>query len=468
MSGSGNYTLVHDEPAQWLVSSPSFGGFSWEDLEFVKLSERVNNSDDPADLDAAFPTHEIGHYLHLWHPFYHIKLEPGDANLTDQQKVDVLTQHVRGVLEGELAEGTSKEQVIQILDIDREVNILDTPPDDGGQLLYYMNRVANGGDGCGAIGEVKLNLKDGTPIIYTPDRSLVMSYYFRCLNFDQRFSCDQAGRMRNALINGNRRHLVAVQLGETAWPDEIVCATWNPNTDTQFYCWDLRPEDFQKKFDELHAEGMRLCSQQAYTRNGETRYGGIWNPGMQDEVVIRGWEVERFKDKTVELHSQNMRLIHMESYLLPDGQVRVNAIWNTGAHVQYWVQGWTKDDFTAKCSDMYSKGFRLVLLNGWNLPDGAVRYDAIWNLGSQGQHYIIDWTAEDFRNKYGEMWEQGFKLLVLDTHISDGGIRYDAVWDPDPAPQFVVWGKTREQVRAYYDEMWQQGMKLTSMSALRL
>ncbi|MBL8188157.1 MAG: hypothetical protein JNK38_09120 [Acidobacteria bacterium] len=471
-SGSGNYRLLlaHEQALRWVISSPSGGGFSSHDMEFAKLSEWVPDSDAGAASYATLVAHETGHFLHLWHTFYQIGLtdqENGDTKLTNAGKADILRKRIAAVLEGEQKKGVPANKLVDILDADAQV-ISDTPPDDGGEYLYYTNLVNNTGDSCGTIGTVKLTLTDGTSVSYTPDRSLVMSYFKGCVNFKQHFSPKQAERMRNALINGNRRRLVGVQLGDTSYPGEYVCAAWNPNSQPQFYTWNNTFEEFKKQEKQKRAEGMRLRSQQAYTVNGQTKYDGIWNPGTHEQTVIWGWAVNDFKARDAELKGKGLRLRHFESYLLPDGQVRINAIWNPGMQLQEWVQGWAPADFITKANGMHQKGFRLVHLNSWNMADGQLRFDAIWEPGTQAQWVQFDLTADAFQKKYGEMWAQDFKLLLLDAYRVGNEIRFNGVWNPDAGPQYVVWNKTREQVRADYDEMWQQGMKLTSMSAVRL
>jgi hypothetical protein len=58
-----------------------------------------------------------------------------------------------------------------------------------------------------------------------------------------------------------------------------------------------------------------------------TLYDGIWNPGVQMPDIIWGWAVEHFKGREQENSAKGWRLRHLENYLLPDGQVRINAIW---------------------------------------------------------------------------------------------------------------------------------------------
>ncbi|WP_251973468.1 hypothetical protein [Sphaerotilus microaerophilus] len=179
----GTSRFFDENKQHWIISNPSGGGFSWEDLSFVKLSAYVGTTNAATEDYATFLSHEVGHYLHLWHPFYKISLtssENGNQSLTDQQKVELLTQRVKEVLNNELANGIPLENVLNILNADTAV-VHDTPPDDSGELLHYLNRVANGGDGCGLIGEVNLTLKNGAIVSYSPDRSLVMSYFKGCL-----------------------------------------------------------------------------------------------------------------------------------------------------------------------------------------------------------------------------------------------------------------------------------------------
>jgi hypothetical protein len=468
-SASGGYTLPHGT-FPWLLNSPAGFAFSGIDSQFARMTGRVH-SPDPGY--GPLLAHELGHYLNLAHTHDNTIVltsdQGADPALTDQKRLDILTKMVRERLDKARLAGTPAAKVAdKEFDYDAAHGVSDTAPDIGPQLIDYLNRVTNGGNACGTIGSLTVTLSTAEKVTIAPPRDMVMSYFKGCLNFDLRFSAQQAKRMRAALISGPRRHIVAVQLGDTSTPAERTCAVWNASQQPQVYVWGYTPDDFKKKVGELKAGGMRLRAQQAYTRSGGTRFDGIWNPGSHNEVVVWGWTVADFKAKAAQLHERSMRLVHLESYLLPDGQVRMNAIWNPGAHPQLWFQGWTAADLNPKLSELFGKNFRLAHLNAWTLAGGGVRYDVILNGGSHAQHYILGWTAEDFRKKYDEMWGKGFRLLLLDVHSIGGGLRYDGVWNPSSAPQFVVWGMTREQVRAYYDEMWHQGMRLASMSTARL
>jgi hypothetical protein len=91
----------------WSVASPSGGGFSWEDLNFVKLGGGVNP--DPNDYgQASFIAHEVGHYLHLHHTHgrNYVALAEGEGvGLSNQQRADLLRTKIIHELNQGLNEG---------------------------------------------------------------------------------------------------------------------------------------------------------------------------------------------------------------------------------------------------------------------------------------------------------------------------------------------------------------------------
>ena len=220
-AASGAYAMAfeHAAVARWELSSPSYGGFSAGDSEFVKLSAELGTN---APDYATFLAHETGHYLHLSHPFLEVKLEPADDALTDADKIAKLKTKIRDLLQGERNQGASVAESVRILDADRS-EVSDTPPDDGGALLELLNRQADHTNACGAIGTVNVTFQDGASVSYTPDRSLVMSYFKGCLNFKQHFSPDQVRLMRAALIEQNRWDLIATQLGDAG---RVAASLW--------------------------------------------------------------------------------------------------------------------------------------------------------------------------------------------------------------------------------------------------
>ena len=243
----------------------------------------------------------------------------------------------------------------------------------------------------------------------------------------------------------------------------------SPETNGQGYIAGLTFQDFKNKCDEMNKSNFRLAHQQAYTRNGVTLYDGIFNPGTIPEMLIWGWTVQDFNNKNTEVNKTGWRLIHIDSYLLPNGEVRVNAIWNLNNMSTNWVQNYTFSDVDKKIKEWKGQGMQVVHVNSWHLPNKEVRYDAIARAEKINRPYFLGWAEADFQKLYDDMWKQNHKLSLLDcTLAQDGTLRFNGVFIQDPQAQFITWNATREQIRQNYDEMWALGMKLRTMNMVRV
>jgi hypothetical protein len=468
--GNGQWYIIDSATGNhryndWQVISPSGGGFSGSDLEFVKLGTWINPN------DPSFVAHEVGHYLHLAHTMSQSfnATAQEKATKTDLQLRDLLLGRIVAALNAEKAKGTPTSQLtINVMDPDRP-HITDTAPDPGPEVFHYINSVANGGNACSSIGSHTVKISTGESVVLAPDRTLVMSYFKGCPGIPNRVSFQQAQRMRNALINGNRRHIVGVQLGDTSYPGEVVTAVWNPSSAGQFYSWGKSYDDFRTLDTQQNQAGFYLVAQQAYAKNGMTLYDGIWNPGSQKPDIIWGWTVEHFIGHEQQNSANGWRLRHLESYLMPDGQVRINAIWYPGSKATTWVQGWALEHLNGKVVEMHNAGWRVIHINAWNLPNnGPVRYDVVWEAGNSYQQFVrLNMSGADVTSEYGIHWGAGRKLQMLDTFRSGNEQRWAGMWNPNPNAQYVMFGHTREQIRAAYDEMWHQNMKLGSMAMVK-
>lgn len=467
MVGSGNYLLLTDKSTPRQVAySPSSGGFSAGNSAYVRLGASIGTN--PGSV--SFVAHEIGHYLNLSHTFVPFSVPWEKQKEPAANKVTYLQNAIRQYVEQQLAEKkVTKATILNALDGDLGDDVKDTPADDSGELLDNMNAAAKaGGNACGTIGTCVIPLSDGTKLTYTPDRGLVMSYFKHCENFVQRFSHDQAVRMRKH-ITGPRRALVAVQLGDTAAPQERMCAVWSPNTAGQGYVTGLTIEAFKEKIEQMNKAGFRLSSQQAYLRNGVTLYDGIFNPGNVPETMVWGWTVAGFQKKDAELIQTGWRVIHIESYLLADGQVRINAIWNQTNQITGWALAQTGGDLNSKLLVWKKQGLQPTQVNALRRPDNQVCYDVIVKPGNPGASCFVDRTEKAFLEMYDTMWKNNQKLLSLDcTTAPDGTWRFHGIIVPDAPPQYIRWNAPREQVRETYDEMWAQGWKLRSMTMQRV
>lgn len=195
-----SFGFAWDEAKNEWYMKPA-GGFSGYDLEYVFMPNGMPEKNLLA--------HELGHYLHLPHPFV------SEINEVPILTVSDATQAIRNWVE---KQGHAPKQGPLVFDGDNRVrfpgsvvDIKDTPPDPDGQIFNNTYGAGAKCDEAYDTVEVPVTFSNGKQVVYdlTPDRLNIMSYYKGCHNLGTHHVTDgQIAASRNALINGNRLHLL--------------------------------------------------------------------------------------------------------------------------------------------------------------------------------------------------------------------------------------------------------------------
>jgi hypothetical protein len=85
---------------------------------------------------------------------------------------------------------------------------------------------------------------------------------------------------------------------------------------------------------------------------------------------------------------------------------------------------------------------------------------AVFKPGTEGEIQLYDLTAQDFRTKYDELWNQGWRLKLFSPYAIDNNVRYSAVWQPGTEDEIVVDAWSYENYRAEDDKLWWSGWRL--------
>lgn len=422
--------LKYDEVSKiWKVGPRDGYAYSWEDKEFVNFPAVWGQLRGPE------VSHESGHYLHLWHTH-----GAGPASTDEAAKLvkDYVSTH-----------GNDTSIGLRVFDGDLGSGVTDTPPDPGPGFYAAMSGAAM--DACLGTVAPQLTVDFGTSTktySFTTDRGDVMSYFKDCGNFQQHFSADQIKRMRDALINGNRRHLVGTQLGDTKYAHLRYSALWNQGTQAQVW-WPLCTEQqVRDKTAELWGS-MRLKEMHAVVLDGKVWYSCMWEAGTYGQVWWPNCSEQQFRDKTAELWKW-ARPFQVQGFV-SGGQVRYSCIWNAGTHGQVWWPNCSEQQFRDKTAELWNTS-RPAQMQAF-VVNNQVRYSALWNAGTFGQVWWPNCSEQQFRDKTGEVWSWA-RPAQVQAFVSGGQVRYSALWNQGTKPQ--VWWPlcTEEQVRQKTDDLW--------------
>ena len=145
--------------------------------------------------------------------------------------------------------------------------------------------------------------------------------------------------------------------------------------------------------------------------------------------------------------------------LLKDRSGRWTTVMVPGTDDERHVFGWKYPRFRQKYDQLWQEGWRLHALAN-HVVNGEVRYTAVWRPSTEGEWQKYSVTYEEFRVRYDELWGQGWRLHLLNNHVVNGEVRYTAVWRPSTEGEWQKYSVTYEEFRVRYDELWGQGWRL--------
>jgi hypothetical protein len=188
---------------------------------------------------------------------------------------------------------------------------------------------------------------------------------------------------------------------------------------------------------------------------GQTVYNGAYAAAAQQikECADKFREGEALPDSADCKITQFTRNI---SNQLPG---RYSAVWKRDTQAEIQVYAWKYADYRNKYDQLWPQGWRLFSLQPYVI-NGEVLYNAVWRKSTEGEIQVYGWTYDDYRAKYDQLWPQGWRLKILQPHVINGQVRYTAVWKPSTEGEIQVYGWSYQDYRVKYDELWKQGWRL--------
>jgi hypothetical protein len=179
----------------------------------------------------------------------------------------------------------------------------------------------------------------------------------------------------------------------------------------------------------LNSEGAILTILQSYVlANGDVRYNAVWQEGTESNTLRLGQTQAQFTASYNNLTSQNQRLYIMQTYVTASGDVLTNSVWRPGVAVEGLASGVTHSWYEGYY-DVLQASYRLYILQPYVLLDGSVLYNALLRTGDHEEKQVNGLTYSDFRAMYDSLWQDGWRVYMLNTYVLPGNdVRYDAVW----------------------------------------
>lgn len=255
-----------------------------------------------------------------------------------------------------------------------------------------------------------------------------MNYWDKtCRGSAARITASQAAGVRNALINQNRQHLIATKV--------LYSAIWEPEDRGTKRAIGWAFNHFVPRFDTEIADGRHLVHMQAYDLGGgQVRWDAVWESGDRGTTRALGWAMADIGPRFNAEIAAGRHFTHLQAYDLGGGQIRWDAVWESGDRGTTWVAGWGMQDITTRFRSEIAAGRHLVHMQAYDLGGGQIRWDAVWEAGDRGTTFVLGSAFNDFVRQCEDETGRGRRLVHQQAYDVGGGrIGFDGVWENNPA-----------------------------------
>jgi hypothetical protein len=240
---------------------------------------------------------------------------------------------------------------------------------------------------------------------------------------------------------------------------------WRGGDDAYVLWTGAQWDEFQSKWSQLSGQGQRLVDFETYVDgNGVRRYAGVWRAGTDAHYLWVGVDWNNFQTKWNQLSAQGLRLTVLRTYV--DGNtVHYAGVWRAGTDAHYLWAGVDWNNFQAKWSDLSHQNLRLVSFDTC-VVNGQRVYSGAWRAGSDA-HYLwagVDW--KNFQAKWSELSAQGLRLTVLRTYIDGGVTHYAGVWRAGQDAHYLWAGVNEENFLGKWHQLGGNHLRLIGMPVI--
>lgn len=152
------------------------------------------------------------------------------------------------------------------------------------------------------------------------------------------------------------------------------------------------------------------------------------NSAIKNWVAKHDMSGQKYNDAYKDLKDKGLVIDYIDGHYI-NGKVRYAAIWKKGDPSKIFSKhGLTGSEYQTLYSDLKSKGFRLIHIDGYATGNG-VRYAAIWKKkNTDGIRTSHGLTASQYKNEFDKNHEDGYRLIRVSGYEFNGSPHYAAIW----------------------------------------
>lgn len=194
----------------------------------------------------------------------------------------------------------------------------------------------------------------------------------------------------------------------------------------------LTGAQFHERWTHYRDRGYRLVDQETYVHAGDRLYAGVWIKNREGFgwASYRGVDSGEFSERFDDYRDRGYLPVDFEVYETGDG-LRYGAIWVENRESLAWKlrRGLTSAQYGDAFDDYADQGLRSLDVEGIQTGSGR-RYAGIWieNRSRRGWYAYRDLTATQYRNRWNQLADKGYRLDNYEKYDTAAGVRYAGIW----------------------------------------
>ncbi len=112
-----------------------------------------------------------------------------------------------------------------------------------------------------------------------------------------------------------------------------------------------------------------------------------------------------------------------------NNRVRYTAVWRKSTEAELQLYGWSYQSYRKRYDELWDQGWRLRILEPY-VVNSRVRYTAVFHRSTEGEIQLYGWKYSSYRKRYDALWPENWRLQLLSVYVLGGDVRYTAVFRP--------------------------------------
>ena len=232
----------------------------------------------------------------------------------------------------------------------------------------------------------------------------------------------------------------------------------------------LTPDQIKQARANLTGDSRRrrlVAAQLGETATPDLRVCAVWSPNAKAQRLTWNRSLDSHTLEHNTMRAKGMALAQVQAYTR-NGSVRYDGIWNPGTQKQEVALGLTDAAVKAEQSARIAKGLRPVKVQGYQHLTDGIRYNVIYDAGSGDSQILLGVTEAVLFDEYTKAKKKGLRMVALSSHITPQGARYSSIFRTADVAQAWVVNRTLDEIVKEYDAQWKAGFKIREISVVKL